>query len=74
VATLGPGEGFGEMALLRQVRRTASIRARSELHLQALPSDRFLPVVMGYTPSATEASAGVDVLLDRWSPGCDPDS
>jgi MFS family permease len=74
VATLGPGEGFGEIALLRQVRRTASIRARSELHLQALPSDRFLPVVMGYTPSATEASAGVDVLLDRWSPGCDPDS
>jgi MFS family permease len=74
VATLGPGEGFGEIALLREVRRTASIRARSELRLLALPSDRFLPVVMGYTPSATEASAGVDVLLDRWSPGCDPDS
>jgi MFS family permease len=74
VAVLGAGEGFGEIALLRRTRRTASVRARSDLRLQALGSDRFLPVVMGYTPSATEAAAGVDVLLDRWSPGCDPDA
>ncbi len=37
IATLGPGEGFGEIALLRRSRRTASVRARSELRLQALP-------------------------------------
>ena len=68
VATLGPGEGFGEIALLRRTRRTATVVARSELRLQALGSDRFLPVVLGYTPSAQEAAAVVDVMLDRYEP------
>ena len=68
VATLGPGEGFGEIALLRRTRRTATVVARSDLQLQALGSDRFLPVVLGYTPSAQEAAAVVDGQLDRYSP------
>ncbi len=69
VATLGAGEGFGEIALLRRSRRTASVVARTDLQLRALPSDRFLPVVAGFTPSAREAALGVDRLLDRFSPG-----
>ena len=68
VATLGPGEGFGEIALLRRTRRTATVVARSELRLQALGSDRFLPVVLGYTPSAQQAAAVVDDRLDRYEP------
>ena len=68
VATLGPGEGFGEIALLRRIRRTASVRAASELRLQALGSDSFLPVVLGYTPSASEAGAVVETMLDRFTP------
>jgi MFS family permease len=68
VATLGPGEGFGEIALLRSTRRTASVVAKSELRLQALDSDRFLPVVLGYTPSAQRAAADVDGMLDRFNP------
>ena len=64
VATLGPGEGFGEIALLRRMRRTATVVARSDLHLQALDSDRFLSVVLGYTPSARQAAAIVDDRLD----------
>jgi MFS family permease len=68
VATLGPGEGFGEIALLRRSRRTATVVARSDVRLCALSSDRFLPVVLGFTPSAREAEIGVDVLLDRFSP------
>jgi len=68
VATLGPGEGFGEIALLRRTRRTATVVARSELLLQALGSDRFLPVVLGYTPSAQQAAAVVDDRLERYEP------
>ena len=68
VATLGPGEGFGEIALLRRTRRTASVVAASDLRLHALASDRFLPVVLGYTPSARQAAADVEGLLDRYEP------
>ncbi|MET0885945.1 MAG: MFS transporter [Mycetocola sp.] len=68
VATLGPGEGFGEIALLRRTRRTATVVARSELQLEALDSDRFILAVLGYAPSAREAAAGVDDLLQRYAP------
>lgn len=68
VATLGAGEGFGEIALLRQSRRTAAVMARTDVRLRALPSDRFLPVVAGFTASAREAAVGVDRLLDRFAP------
>jgi CRP-like cAMP-binding protein len=68
VATLGPGLGFGEIALFRRVRRTATVRAVSELRLKALRSDHFLPVVLGFTPSAREAGVVVDSMLDRFTP------
>ena len=68
VATLGPGEGFGEIALLRRTPRTATVVARSDVRLRALLSDRFLPVVLGFTPSAREAALGVDQMLDRFDP------
>jgi MFS family permease len=68
VATLGPGEGFGEIALLRRTRRTATVVARSGLELRALRSERFLPVILGYTASAQEAAVVVDGQLDRYSP------
>ena len=73
VATLGAGLGFGEIALLRRTRRTATVRAVSELRLRALRSDRFLPVVLGYTPSAREAGSLVDSMLDRFTPLDDPE-
>jgi CRP-like cAMP-binding protein len=68
VATLGPGDGFGEIALLRRVPRTATVRAATDLQLQALTSDRFLPVVTGFPPSAREAGTSMDTMLDRYSP------
>jgi CRP-like cAMP-binding protein len=68
VTSLGQGEGFGEIALLRRIRRTATIRAASELRLQALRSEHFLPVVLGFTPSAREAETVVDTMLDRYAP------
>jgi hypothetical protein len=42
--------------------------ATSALDLRALASERFLPVVLGYTASAREASVVVDGRLDRYSP------
>ncbi|MET1019931.1 MAG: MFS transporter [Microterricola sp.] len=68
IATLGPGEGFGEIALLRSTRRTATVLAGSDLRLQSLESDRFLPVVLGYTPSARQAGVVVDDMLHRYEP------
>jgi CRP-like cAMP-binding protein len=51
VAVLGQGDGFGEIALFRRVRRTATVRAANELRLQSLRSEHFLPIVLGHTPS-----------------------
>jgi predicted MFS family arabinose efflux permease len=69
VTALGPGDGFGEIALLRRGQRTATVRAATDLELQALTCDRFLPVVTGFPPSSREARAEVEEMLDRFSPG-----
>jgi CRP-like cAMP-binding protein len=58
VSTVGPGDGFGEIALLRRVRRTAMVRAATDLELQALTCDRFLPVVTGFRPSSPGGLGG----------------
>lgn len=68
VATLGAGEGFGEIALLRRTRRTATVRARTALRLRALAADRFATAVLGFTPSSRAAAAGIDGELGRFTP------
>jgi MFS family permease len=55
---LARGDFFGEIALLRDVPRTATVIAVSPLRLYALESDEFIGAVTGYAPSR-EAAEGV---------------
>jgi MFS family permease len=71
IATVGPGDLVGEIALLRQVPRTATVRAVSEMDLRLLEADRFVCVVTGWETSREVTSGHVDQLLDRFSPDLD---
>ena len=63
VRQLGAGDSFGEIALLRDVPRTATVQAGDEdLVLQGLDRDEFLPAVTGHG----EASEVADAVVERW--------
>jgi CRP-like cAMP-binding protein len=56
---VGAGGSLGEIALLRDIPRTATVRARTEADLYALEREEFLPAVTGHAESQEAAEAVV---------------
>jgi MFS family permease len=64
----GPGEYFGEIALLRGGRRTATVRALEPVRVLALARDDFLEGIGAHVRSAREAEAVVAERLAAVAP------
>lgn len=63
VGAHGPGGCFGEIALLRDVPRTATVRAITDVTCRSLRRDVFVPAVTGHGDAQREADAVVSGWL-----------
>jgi len=63
VGELRRGDCFGEIALLRDVPRTATVTALTDVRLDALDKAAFVSAVTGHDPAAREADALVRARL-----------
>jgi hypothetical protein len=70
-----PGDGFGEIALLRNVPRTATVTATTETQLLGIGRTEFLAAVTGQAVVSATAGRIVDSYLDhdRGLPAADAD-
>ena len=65
VAELGPGDSFGEIALIRETPRTATVRALEPTVVEALPREPFLAAVTGQADAFAAAAEVVRGRLAR---------
>lgn len=65
---LGPGDFFGEIGLLAPPRRTATVRARTDLEIAALNSDQFFGLMSGSEQTAVSVSRVGTRRLARKAP------
>jgi MFS family permease len=65
VARYGPGHYFGEIALLRDVPRQATVTALTDVRLLSLERTHFLAAVTGSRSAATVANTVIDRRLAR---------
>ncbi len=68
VRTLGAGDSFGEIALLHDVARTATVRAREDLVMFEIDREAFLDTVAGHSTSNAAAQAVVARHLADFHP------
>ena len=64
-----PGGYFGEISLLRDVPRTATVRAKGDVELFALDRDDFIAAVTGHAASAEVADSVIATRLGSIRPG-----
>ena len=65
VASLGPGDFFGEIALLRDIPRTATVEAVSDLDLLVLERGPFLDAIKSSACQIEAARAVSQTRLDE---------
>jgi CRP-like cAMP-binding protein len=63
VRVLGGGDGVGEIALMQDVPRTASVRAVGPVTAFSLGREAFLEAVVGHATSRAEATSRVEERL-----------
>jgi CRP-like cAMP-binding protein len=64
---LGAGDSFGEIALLRDVPRTATVKATTDVVLHTLERDVFVAAVTGHEPAHATAEAVVAARLEAFT-------
>lgn len=63
VATIGPGDFFGEMAILGDGLRTASVKAETPLHCLVLPNGKLEQLILNHPRLASNM---LHTVVGRW--------